>query len=384
MEMKSKTCRILIITDTYVGVPGGSERHLFNFLSNLSSNFHAKVIQLNPTGNPYLKEAKKLKDNVELASFPLVNFKSFRSIRCIGWVYKEVLTFKPDIVISYHEMADLLNIIISTFPQSNYKIISSKRDMGLNLNGRLGYLMKSLNKRFSAITAPSKSIIDLVNSEFSGKIETTHVIPNGLKLSEYGREILDRDGIKLKLGLPINKKIIITIGWLRPGKGHEFLLKAFSQLKNMNEYCLVLLGNGSDQDRLQAMAEEYGISNNTIFAGVQKNVNEWLSVSDVAVSSSLSEGLSNALVEAAASQLPIIATNVGGNPEVVDDGINGYLVKSECADSMLSALSSLFENENNLMEMGQRSRLKAENEFSVEKMVSSLEALYLKTRDAYE
>jgi glycosyltransferase involved in cell wall biosynthesis len=378
MEIKSKPCKILVITDTYVGIPGGSERHLLNFLSNISNNFDAKVIQLNPTGNPYFKDTEYLKDNVSLLSYPLSSFKSFRSLKCIAWTYKQVLSFKPDIVISYHEMADLLNIVVSTLPFTSYKSISSKRDMGMNLHGNTGLLMKVLNKRFSAITAPSKSIIDLVNSEFNGKISKTHVIPNGLCLSDYSQEYLQRDQLKETLGLPKNKKIIITIGWLRPGKGHEYLLKAFSQLKEKNDLCLVLLGKGEDKQRLVGLANEYNISSHVIFAGIQKNVNEWLSVSDVAVSSSLSEGLSNALVEASASQLPIIATNVGGNPEIVEDGVNGYLVDSKSSESLFKALTLLLKDNNKMTAMGKNSREKAEREFSVNKMVSSLESLYLK------
>ena len=382
MEITKQPCKILIITDNYVGIPGGSERHLLNFCMNLSKDFDANVIQLHPRGNPYFKDAEYIKDNVKLLSYRLSTLKSFRSLKCIFWTYKHVLSFKPDIVISYHEMSDLLNIVVSNLPFTLHKTISSKRDMGLKLNGSLGVLMKMINKRFSAITAPSKSIIDLVNSEFNGRSEFTHVIPNGLNLGDYGQERSQRNHLKERLGLPLNKKIIITIGWLRPGKGQQYLLKAFSKLNNMNDLCLVLLGRGEDKQKLEDLSVELNIVSNVIFAGVQENVNEWLSVSDVAVSSSLSEGLSNALVEAAASQLPIVATNVGGNPEIVEDGVNGYLVKSKSSDSLLSALSLLLNDNNKMLLMGQNSRIKAEKEFSIEKMVSSLESLYLEVKDA--
>ncbi len=382
MEITKQPCKILIITDNYVGIPGGSERHLLNFCMSLSKDFDASVIQLHPRGNPYFKDAGYIKDNVKLLSFRLSTLKSFRSLKCIIWTYKQILSFKPDVVISYHEMSDLLNIVVSTLPFTSHKTVSSKRDMGLKLNGSLGFLMKMINRRFSAITAPSKSIINLVNSEFNGRSEFTHVIPNGLNLADYGQEYSQRNHLKERLGLPVNKKIIITIGWLRPGKGHEYLLKAFSKLNNKNDLCLVLLGRGEDKQKLEDLSVELNIVSNVIFAGVQGNVNEWLSVSDVAVSSSLSEGLSNALVEAAASQLPIVATNVGGNPEIVEDGVNGYLVKSQSSDSLLSALLLLLNDNNKMMLMGQNSRIKAEKEFSIEKMVSSLESLYLEVKDA--
>ena len=241
--------------------------------------------------------------------------------------------------------------------------------------------MGILNKRFTAITAPSKSIIDLVQAEFGGIPGKTHAIPNGLNLLDYGKKIVDRNALKTKLGLPIDKKIIITIGWLRAGKGQEYLIKALSQIDDNENYCLVLLGRGADEERLRNISLELRVDQQVFFAGMQSNVNEWLSVSDVAVSSSLSEGLSNALVEAAASELPIIATNVGGNPEVVEDGFNGYLVDSENSDSLKNALTDLFNDPNKMMIMGKNSRRKAEQEFSINNMVKSLEDLYLKVRE---
>lgn len=370
-------CRLMVITDTYVGLPGGSERHLLNFLSNLSDNFEAKVIQLNPDGNPYFKDKKFLKDNVELLSYPLKNIKSIKAGLCLSWLYMNVLKFKPDVVVSYHEKADLLNVAIGYLPFANHKSISSKRDMGLNLDGRIGSLMKRFNSRFNAITAPSNSIVELIETKFNAEKEKLHVIENGLRLSDYGQNNSERSEVRNKLGLPLDKTIIISIGWLRPGKGHQFLIDAISRLNNKQDFYFALLGNGPDQERLEKIAKELGVIDQILFAGMQDNVSEWLSVSDIAVSASLSEGLSNALVEAAASELPIVATNVGGNPEVVEDGFNGYLVESQSSEELRMALSKLTEDSSKMASMGVNSRVKAEKDFSIEKMVSSLENLYL-------
>lgn len=378
-----KVCKLLIITDTYVGIPGGSERHLYNFLSNLSFLFEARALQLNATGNPYFKDQCELKENVHLYSYPLESIKSIRAIKCLFWVYKQVLEFKPDIVISYHEKSDLINLLIDHFPQTSFKTVSSKRDMGLHLSGIVGRMMKRFNKSYNAITAPSKSIIDLVQAEFNGNEKQTHVIPNGLLLSDYSQATENRNSLKAHLGLPLDKKIIITVGWLRQGKGHEYLIKAMAKIQAGHDCYLVLLGRGNDQTRLETLCREMGIADRVLFAGMQTNVNQWLSVSDVAVSASLSEGLSNALVEAAASQLPIVATDVGGNPEVVENGFNGYLVESQSSDSLADALSSILGDSDRMHLMGINSRNKAEKEFSIENMVASLESLYLRIQGSH-
>jgi glycosyltransferase involved in cell wall biosynthesis len=377
--MMSNKCKIIIITDTYVGVPGGSERHLLNFLSGMSDQFEARVFQLNPDGNPLYSDGKLLgKGNVELMSYPLVSFKSMQSLNLLIMLYKYCIEFKPDIVISYHEKSDLVNYILSSFPFMRHKIVSSKRDMGLKLEGRLGAVMSRINPKFDAITAPSRSIINQVISEFNANENKCHVIANGVDLNEFSKVIgSNRDKIKKELGLPESKKVIITIGWLRPGKGHQYLIEAFQLFDQFNEWVLVVLGEGPDLQRLTTLSMQLSCNEKIIFAGMQKNVSQWLSVADIAVSASLSEGLSNALVESSASHLPIIATDVGGNPEVVIDGLNGFLVIPKDSLSIKSALDKISQDLNLMANMGCNSRTKAEQTFSISSMVKSLETLYL-------
>ncbi|MEY8200641.1 MAG: glycosyltransferase family 4 protein [Colwellia sp.] len=382
----SNKCKIVIITDTYVGVPGGSERHLLNFLSGLSGQFEARIFQLNPDGNPLYEDGRlKHKDNVELISFPIVSLKSVQAFKLIMKLYKYLLDFKPDVVISYHEKSDLINYMLSTLPFMQHKIVSSKRDMGLKLNGRLGVMMSRINPKFDAITAPSRSIIKQVISKFNACENKTYVIANGVDLNTFGKACNDNKGnIKSALGLPEGKKLIVTVGWLRPGKGHEYLIEALSQFDKSNEWLVVILGEGPDLQRLSSLSKKLGCAEKVIFAGMQKNVSQWLSVADVAVSASLSEGLSNALVESSASQLPIIATDVGGNPEVVEDGFNGLLVMPEDSASIARALLKLSNDCGLMTEMALNSRIKAEQEFSIESMINSLETLYLELKGSRE
>ncbi len=375
----SKKCKLLILTDTRVGVPGGSERHLLNFLTNMSSDFTAKVFQLNPGGNKLFKEGCfEPNNNVELYLRPLETLKSLTTYRLLIELYKLCLNEKPDIVISYHEKSDLINYFLSKMPLMNHKTVSSKRDMGLKLTGKLGYVMSRVNPSFDAITAPSKSVIEQAIDQFGAIEKKSYVVENGVDLSRYKQlDSTKRNELRVKLGLPINKKIVITVGWLREGKGHEYLINGLAKLDRVEDWFLVLLGEGPDLARLEKIAAENQLSDQVLFAGMQRNVDEWLSVSDVAVSASLSEGLSNALVEATASSLPIIATNVGGNPEVVEDGFNGFLVKERSASSIEIAFNKL-KFKDVIIEMGANSRKKSEQTFSIEKMVTRLEDIYLR------
>lgn len=373
-----KVCKLLIITDTYVGIPGGSERHLLNFLTNVSDEFDVSVIQLNPDGNPYQKNlSDSLTKKVKLKTYPLSSLRSFVSIWVLLKIYLTILFKRPNVVISYHEKSDLINLLLSFCPFTSHKTVSSKRDMGLKLEGRLGDVMRRFNRRFTAITAPSNSIIDMVVNNFDGPKDRAFSIHNGVDLTTYGKQEVPSDSVKAKLGLPLDKTIMISVGWLRPGKGHEYVIKAMADMENNDDYVFVILGEGPDRERLLKLADDLSIEANVQLVGMQKNVSEWLSVSDVAISASFSEGLSNALVEAAASELPIIATNVGGNPEVVEDGYNGILVDPQDFLSIKHAIENICKNDTHLLEMGENSRKKAEKEFSIHGMVKSLEDLYL-------
>lgn len=369
----------MIITDTYVGVPGGSERHLLNFLSNISLDFDVTVIQMNPEGNPIYPDGLLLeRENVRLVSIPLQKLNSLSSLKKVYEIYQIVREFKPMVIASYHEKSDLLNFALSKLPRCNHKTVSSKRDMGLKLTGRLGKLISQINPNFDAITAPSKSIIDQVIECFNGKLNKSYVVANGVDLEKYGKatDPIIIEERKRHLGIPENKNVIISIGWLREGKGHEYLIRALSLFDVDDQWIVVILGEGPDRARLEKIVSELNLENKVHLVGLQNNVSEWLSVSDLAVSASLSEGLSNALVEASASYLPIIATNVGGNPEVVEHNQNGLLIEPASTESIVNALNQITSCRNLISDMGALSRKTAETKFSIQAMVESLEALY--------
>ncbi len=98
---------------------------------------------------------------------------------------------------------------------------------------------------------------------------------------------------------------------------------------------------------------------------------------DIFVLPSLSEGISNTVLESMASGLPVVATNVGGNPEIVDNGVTGILVPKEDPEVMARSINKLIKNEGKRKTMGQQGRKNAEKYFSIERMVDTYESLYI-------
>lgn len=374
--------KILIITDTYVGRPGGSERHLHNFLTSISDDFKVDVIQMIPAGNPMLADGPLAeRPNVTLYSRPLIDVRSKRMFFLVIELWKLVRRNEISLIISYHEKSDIMNYVLKLLPGISFKSVSSKRDMGFKLKGNLKRLMHFITPRLKNITAPSKSIARQMIDEFGIPENDTHVIPNGVDLVTYKVSTPEvRLSLKNKLGLNSNSKIICSVGWLKPVKGHKYLLDAFSLFRenNSENWILVLLGAGELEDDLKEQVKRLCIQGNVIFAGFQDNVQDWLMASDLMVSATLSEGLSNALIEATATGLPIVATNVGGNPEVVEHEFNGLLVNKEDSLALCNAIKVLANDNDKYLAMSKNARIKAERDFSNDVMVSKLELLYTK------
>jgi glycosyltransferase involved in cell wall biosynthesis len=140
---------------------------------------------------------------------------------------------------------------------------------------------------------------------------------------------------------------------------------------------LLVVGEGPLKEELKSRAEEIGIASRIIFTGERDDVSRLLSISDVFVLSSVErEGLSIAIIEAMASGLPVVSTLVGGIPEVVEDGMNGFVVAPNDDGALAEALETLIRDENLRKKMGANGRDTYLRKFTMRKMLLNLETLY--------
>lgn len=375
-----ETCKIVIITDTYVGMPGGSERHLFNFLSGISDEFEVDVYQFLPAGNPMLEDGPIVKEgHVVLHSRPITRILSISYFIFLATLIFHIKVKKIDIVVSYHEKSEITNYLMKLIFGDRITSITSKRDLGFKLKGRLLNIIRYINTTFDGFTAPSSSIKNWLIKDFNVSESKIHVVNNGVDLSSYA-PIKEEElvAVRNKLGVKSDQKLMTCVGCLKPVKGHKYLISAFAEFLNIykGQWKLILLGDGELRQELEKQAMELGISENICFLGYQTNVHEWLSISNIVISATLSEGLSNALIEGCAAGCPVIATNVGGNPEIVSNGVNGILVEPENKSQLLKAMLTLVGDETLLAAMGNNAREKALTNFSNLRMINSLESIY--------
>jgi glycosyltransferase involved in cell wall biosynthesis len=192
------------------------------------------------------------------------------------------------------------------------------------------------------------------------------VIPNGLDLDKYHARV-HRTRIDT----------LITVGSLRPEKGYDELLEAFSRLTARRQLRLRLVGDGPHRAALERRARDLGIAGRVAFLGHREDVPDLLGTGDVFVCPSRSEAFPNAVLEAMAVGLPVIASAVGGLLDLISDGHNGLLVPPRDAGALATAIDRLVAQPTLAASLGESARRLVRDRYSFERMVASFEHLYL-------
>lgn len=183
--------------------------------------------------------------------------------------------------------------------------------------------------------------------------------------------------IKLKYGLSKDSIVIANVGILRSVKGHEITLKAVRKvIKTFLNAKFLIVGDGPRRRELEDMVKNLGISEYVIFTGFVENIPEIYSLADVAILSSWSEGVPQGLLQAMAAGIPVVATKVGGVPEVVVNDETGILVKAGDPESFAKGIIRILKNTSLSLRLAENARNIVAEKYSVSNMLNKLESLY--------
>lgn len=372
-----KKIRLLILTDSQLHLAGGSETHIRNLVRRLDSErYQVSIIQLGRDRPPPERELELGPAVTYVGAIPIGRLYSPAGLRSMLGVWRIVREQNAGILQTYHEKSDLIASLMPERQAQNLVRISSRRDMGFKRSLAVRIAARFLDQRFDAFVAPAKAILNQLSADPTlDDIPQVH-IPNGVDVEafgtswEVGRSVIDR------LNLPSHTVKVACVANFNPVKGHDVLFDALKRLGPESPVHLLLAGGGQLEDKLRQRVEAEGLNERVSFVGVLRDVRELLSRVDVMVLSSYSEGMSNALLEGLASGLPLVATAVGGNREVIEDGVNGYLVPPGDPQALASALSRLAQDSELRRRLGVASRELAVASYSTRVMVDRFEALY--------
>ena len=167
----------------------------------------------------------------------------------------------------------------------------------------------------------------------------------------------------------------------RPVKRPVDVVKIFAQVQGKIDSILLMVGDGPERSSAEWFAREKGIEKNVRFLGKQDNIEELISISDLLLLPSETESFGLVALEAMACEVPVVASRVGGLPEVLSDGVEGFLAKPKDICTMVEYSLAILGNESFAKEMGKRARLKARERFCSEKIIPLYEKYYQQVLD---
>lgn len=222
-------------------------------------------------------------------------------------------------------------------------IVSTRHGQGDAANSRRERLYRMAMGRTDAVVAVSSLLREHFLARGLLPAERMFAVTNGIDVDRFPPASADtRLRLRRSLGLTDTTRIIGTVGRLNWAKDQATLIRAFARLRDQrDDVALVLVGDGELRGALEQQAADEGLQSSVRFLGDRGDVADLLSGFDIFAMSSIREGYSIALLEACAAALPIVATDVGGNVEIVREGVNGRLVPMSDSDALTDALAQM-------------------------------------------
>jgi glycosyltransferase involved in cell wall biosynthesis len=201
-----------------------------------------------------------------------------------------------------------------------------------------------------------------------------HVLPNGIPPLPRP----SGDGLRAELAIPTDAPVIGTLSQLRPQKALEILVSASVPLAlRFPDLAVLIAGRGSEEQRLRSLIREHGLEGTVFLLGPRRDVPEILDALDLAICCSRYEGMPLSVMEYMAASKPVVATAVGGVPDLIDDGVHGLLIPPEDPHRLADAIAELLSDPDRAAEMGRRGNERQRREFDLSTMVRRLEELYI-------
>lgn len=350
---------------------GGAEKMLYKLLQNIDrEKYQIEVITLTDRG-VYGHKIEKLGINVHEIKMS--------KIPKIRYLYKlRAITKDADIVQTWMYHADFLGYLITRFQKSK-KLIWGIRRTSLNPEEikKSTLLIAKMNMLFS------KNVNNIISCSITAKQAHINygyaekniiVIPNGFELNKSYFDKVARKIIRNRLAIE-NKKVLINVARWNIAKDHDTLIKAYKKIENDSTY-LIMIGPGINQENkeLLELIMKHNIKHYSLL-GPQSHINDYLSASDVYVSSSRSEGFPNVIGEAMACELPCVVTDAGDSSYIVAE--TGIVVPIEDTEALAKGINQMINlSFTERSKLGKKARNRIEENFDIKNVTKMFEEQY--------
>jgi glycosyltransferase involved in cell wall biosynthesis len=340
---------------------GGTERQVANLALGIDlRQFDLHLACLCRIGE-LLEELKPLR--VPRPEFRIGSLYSPRTlwqgIRLAHYLRRNVI----QIVHSYGFYPNVFTVPVARLAGASI-VVASIRDTGDLLTPMQTRLQKLVCRLADCVLVNADAIRDSLIEQGYAPSKIV-VIRNGIALSNFARRARNV-ALRRELEIPASARLVAVFSRLNPMKGVEYFIDAAAILaQRFADVRFLVAGDGASRGDLEDRARRLGLGSRIVFTGFRSDVRELLSEAAISVLPSLSEGTSNTLLESMAAGIPVIATQVGGNPEVIEDGVSGLLVPPRDSSAIAAAVSRLLSDEKLASQLGQAGMRRVSDLFSL-------------------
>lgn len=353
---------------------GGSQRYVYDLAREAKSAGHDVAVLCG--GHGALVE-KLEGNNIRVISLPHLkrDISLVDEFRSFHFIFRTLVEENPDV---FHTNSSKMGGIgnLAARLAGVRKIIFTGHGWAFNENRP--FYQKPVIKLFVWLTILLSHKTICVSQKTRDDVDWPLISPK-LAVIRNGIEpfsLLPRFAARLKLGVEENTLVVGTLAELHPTKGLEVLLKAWAKFINRGGAKLFIFGEGEEEQRLQNLALTLQIKDSVVFSGFVANARELLSAFDLFILPSRSEAFPYTILEAGFAGLPVIASRVGGIPEVINTGQNGILVEPGSADEIHSSLILLADDGTLRSRLGESLKEAIQKNFTIGEMAKNTFSLY--------
>lgn len=337
---------------------GGRERQLANIVSNTNQDkYPSRIVYFNDRKNSYFEEYKLQDISIKV--------KSASYLTRLIELNRILTNNSPDLVYAWGNIESSFAIILAAFHK--YKFINGSIRHGIR-SKKLSHFLRTLVLKISR---------NIVANSYAGlkanNLKKGKVLYNGIDerfIGVYEPELRNKKRIEL-LGIEQHEIIVISVANLIPYKDYYSVLKMLKQIKEENyAFKYLILGDGPMRTDILRTINEYNLTENVSIIGHVENVSDYLKIADIFIHSSKGEGCSNAILEAMAAGLPIIASDTGGTSEIVTKD-NGFLFEYKNHIQLANYFKDLLSDKNKARQMGTHSLRIIKARYTIEAMMKN-------------
>jgi glycosyltransferase involved in cell wall biosynthesis len=298
---------------------------------------------------------------------PRSNIRIFTTLCFWRSIFTTIRKIQPDIVHAQSLMSGIPAMISKKILKIPYIVWGRGSDVYIP-KGYIKLTSKTVIKNAETAIALNKDMKRAMQDIYNRDIV---IVPNGINLSDYPDDPCLKDSATHRNG-------ILYVGRLSPVKGVEYLIRSMKHVHDeIPDAILILIGSGKEREQLTTLSIQLGIQNYVQFIGLvsRDKVRTFMQQADIFVLPSLSEGIPNVILEAMACGLPIIASRVGGIPDLITNGKNGYLVEAKDTSDLADKIILLLSDETLRKKISDNNRLHIKK-YSWENVISELEKIY--------